>query len=423
MFRRLSVFWAVWLGLSFGGLFAQDAHNETVWHAWVSARGLAGDGDGRSWTRGDFGKLLVDEGQNGAFAEARFGVERQWHQAFGVSAWGLLRSEANDFGDDWALGEAFARGAFPISNAWRLRYKAGHFFPPSSAAHIDPMWSTPYTLTFSTIDSWIAEEVRHTGLELGFDKEWGNQNSWLLTGSWLRGNDTQGTLLAWRGASHGHRLSGYGEFLPLPAIPSLQPGNLFSLQTDRGTQAYGRELDGNWGWSARTALELGGRFLLQALLSDNRADRELHNGQYAWETRYQHLSLSWDLDPDRNWTLLAEWLDGASGMGERTGAHVQIDFQLWYGLLSLRSPDRHWRFSLRYDDVHIIDRDRLDTAFNPDASDERGDSLTAAIFWEPQRHWRLGLEWLDGDFTHATLDQTPLNLHTGLISVEARYRF
>jgi hypothetical protein len=39
------------------------------------------------------------------------------------------------------------------------------YFPQPSRENVDPLWSSPYTITLSALNTWIGEEVRLTGLE------------------------------------------------------------------------------------------------------------------------------------------------------------------------------------------------------------------------------------------------------------------
>lgn len=405
-------------------LRAQPVDEGVVVRGTLSSHALFGRDAGTSWFDGGSGRLPVNDDDTNWFSEAR--LELQWRprRSFGVAIWGLARSEAYDVGEDFGIGEAKVFGNFVLGNAWQLNYTVGHFFPPSSMEHTDPTWRSPYSRHFSAVNSWIAEEVRHTGVALALNREWGEQNSWLVEASLLRGNDTQGTLLAWRGASFSHRVSLYQEWLPLPAgLSSIRPGGVFAQQDQRGTQPFGRELDDRWGWSARSAFEWRGRLLLQAQLSDNRGDRQLIGTQYVWETRYAHVGFSWDPDPSRNWTWLAEWIKGETGMGEITGAHVQIDFTLAYSMISYRSANRRWRFSARYDVVDIVDRDRQRLLHNPDAGDEDGHGATVSAAF----HWRPNVQF-DFEYTSVSLDRArltdgPLQNDNAAAAFGVLYRF
>ena len=64
------------------------------------------------------------------------------------------------------------------------------------------------------------------------------------------GNDSAGTLLAWRGWAFGDHLVGAGETLPLPPLRTLADGGPFAAQRDGGTQPV-EELDDQPGYLVR----------------------------------------------------------------------------------------------------------------------------------------------------------------------------
>ena len=39
-------------------------------------------------------------------------------------------------------------------------------FLPTSRENVDPLWQSPYTLTLSSLNTWIGEEVRLAGLDV-----------------------------------------------------------------------------------------------------------------------------------------------------------------------------------------------------------------------------------------------------------------
>ncbi|HET9314261.1 MAG TPA: hypothetical protein VFQ51_01685, partial [Vicinamibacteria bacterium] len=256
-------------------------------------------------------------------------------------------------------------------------------FPPTSRENTEPLWSSPYTLTLSALNSWIAEEVRLTGLEVGVSHE--TVRDELVAAVTVFGaNDSSGALLAWRGWALGDRLSSVGEDLPLPPLPTLQPGGAFGKQRAEGTRPVD-ELDDRPGFQARARWRRQDVALVQASWLDNRGDRGLHDGQYAWRTRM--LSLGGEAHVGSRFVLVAEAARGDTGMGVETGPHVDLDFTAGYVLASWRAGGV--RFSARYD--RFENRDRDGTA-EPDQED--GEALTVALLWEPTTHLRLGVEGL-----------------------------
>lgn len=150
-------------------------------------------------------------------------------------------------------------------------------------------------------------------------------------------------LLARRGFAQHDRLSVLGEVLPLPALDSLSDDGAFGHQRDDGTKPFGPDLDGRTGYAWRARYGDPHRFRVLATVSDNRGDRGLHRGEYAWRTRYALLG---EWQPGEHWTLAGEWIDGDSGMGLRTGPHVDPDFSAAY-LLASWAPADDWRWSAR----------------------------------------------------------------------------
>jgi hypothetical protein len=63
------------------------------------------------------------------------------------------------------LTEAFLQFRPYPHAGYRLRVKAGAFYPPVSLENRASGWDSPYTISYSAIDSWLAVEVRTIGLE------------------------------------------------------------------------------------------------------------------------------------------------------------------------------------------------------------------------------------------------------------------
>ncbi|MEO8505631.1 MAG: porin [Acidobacteriota bacterium] len=347
----------------------------------------------RAWLNGGFGRLVTGaRGASGASgtandgrAEGRLGLRWEIGTSWAIEIHALARAEPESKADAAGLSEAFLTWTHGFAAASELRLRAGLFFLPTSREAVSPLWTSPYTLTLSALNSWIGEEIRPVGIDGAL--RFGDH---LSAGATIfGGNDTAGALLAWRGWSMGDRVSALGEALPLPPLDSLSDPAAFGRQRREGAQAFtqpvGSDLDGKPGWSVRGRFEDGGA-LMQASSYDNRGDRRLYHGEYAWRTRMTQLASQIEIG---DLTLVSEGMLGKSGMGELTQAHVNIDFWAVYGLASVhRGP---WRVSLRYDRFYIDDRDHSSAENN----DDRGSAWTLAGLWQPADTWRLGLEWLD----------------------------
>ena len=340
------------------------------------------------WIEAGFGKLVDGEWaadfESVFQGEAQLGLDLRGGDVLRLHLHGVARTQPDAaLGEQVGLVEAFVLYRPALSDDTRLRFTVGTFFPPTSRENTRPLWSSPYTLTLSALNSWIAEEVRLTGLEIGVTHAT-TRDEFLAAATVFGANDTSGTLLAWRGWAMGDRLSSVGEDLPLPPLPTLEPGGAFGLQRAEGTRPVD-ELDDRPGFQARARWSRQDVALLQASYLDNRGDRALHRGQYAWRTRM--FTVGAEVQLGSRFILVAEAARGDTGMGVEAGPHVDLDFTAGYALASWNSGG--FRVSARYD--RFENRDRDHTA---EPNEEDGQAVTLAVLWEPTAHVRLGLEGL-----------------------------
>lgn len=309
-------------------------------------------------------------------------------------------------GEDVGVVEAYLEASWRLRSSDALRIQLGHFLLPTSRENVSWAWSSPYTLTLSALNSWIAEEVRPTGLALEYRAALGQIDELRFGASAFGGNDTSGALLAWRGWAMHDRITLWDEVAPLPPAPSLETGNAFGTQREDGTLPIGSDLDDRVGYAAWLAWHRGETSVGQISYYDNRADRALWRSgdgfEYAWHTWFWHAAWEAHFGP---LTLASEWMEGETGMGFPGTPHVDVEFETAYVLASVETSPwlgGTWRFTARYDDFETIDLDGISPIFRDD-NDSAGDAVTAAVFWEWQRRpLRLGLEYLDVD---ATRDQ------------------
>jgi hypothetical protein len=248
------------------------------------------------------------------------------------------------------------------------------------------LWQSPYTVTLSALNTWIGEEVRLTGLDAMVVRKTERGDRFELGGAVFGVNEPAGALLAWRGWTFGDRLTSAGERLPLPPLRSLEPGQAFADQADKTRPID--DLDHRIGWHARARWVRPGALRLQAAYTDNRGGRDLHDGQYSWQTRFGQAGLEAKLGSSL--TLVAEGAIGDTGMGPAVpgGPHVDVRFKTAYALLSWTRGS--WRVTARLDRFDNEDRDG--TA-EPDA--ESGSAVTVAAFWKPRDFVRFGLEYVE----------------------------
>lgn len=347
----------------------------------VAARGVNATGP-ESWRDGGFGRL--DAGGD----EARFLGAAQIGFDWTATKWLDVHVSGAGYDDVFGLVEAFAdlHGSFGAND---LRLRAGQFFLPTSREHRGELWTTPYTISSSALNSWIGEEVRPIGAELQWQRLL-SHGVVTVAATAFQGNDTMGTLLAWRGWSVGSRLSTYDEVLPLPPIGSLD--RYFVLQKD-GTTPFRDDLDGRTGVAGRLRYTRPERWNVQYAYLDNNGDRRLYGDEYSWDTKFHLLGL--EIGDPNDLVFAAEYMRGETHMGVITRpARVDADFHAGYALLSEKRGRNRW--TARYD---IFGTDEKD--FTPaESNDESGRSWTLAWLFDVTQRIRAGAE-----FTQVTGDR------------------
>lgn len=294
--------------------------------------------------------------------------------------------------------ESYVRYAPSTLSAWQSEARIGIFFPSLSIENNARFWRSPWTLSFSAINGWVAEEVRNIGLEYrlryvgrlhdnGLDAELNLG----LTGH----NDVAGAALAWRGFRTTDRISGFGAELALPALPTLGDTGFFHGQ-DPDIAPF-RESDDRPGYFWNTQWQLGA-FQLKTLHWDNRATPALlEDGQYGWRTRFDHIALRWQQqDSDGNlWFAGSQLLRGDSHMGGVQTPNVVFDFDSQMLLLGWRG-EQH-QLALRGEHFNVNDRDQTPL----DNNNQDGHALTLAWTMVWSESLTTVLEWQDLNSTRA----------------------
>lgn len=371
-----------------------------------------------SWLNGGFGRLDVGasaprENHSDFLGTLQLGADWTPAQWFDVHISGLARRDP-----DGARGKrAGVIEAYVDLRAGEVQLRAGEFFLPTSRENKEELWTSPYTMTLSAWNSWIAQEVRPIGLDLEW-KHLGSSLGTTLAATAFKGNDSMGSLLAWRGWTVGNRLSVHDEVLPLPPLFSLRDPRMFGAnQRSDGTLPIGRDLDGRIGYSARIRVSLPERGMLQLARVDNRGDRQLHRGEYSWATTFN--VISGELGNRDATVIAAEYGYGNTGMGFAPDARVQMSYYAGYVLLSRK--EGRMRYSARFDKFATDDRDHSIAETNT----EHGRSWTLAVFYEPNEHLRTGLELVNVTGARLAAEQSGFdpNMDARTLMAEMRYRF
>jgi hypothetical protein len=386
---------------------------------------LGATGGERGWLEAGLGKTRYGAGEDGGRLVARLG-QASMLLGLDLSHAVTLRLQANADVEPGAGGrqgrldlvEGYAQYAPEVSPAFRMRARAGLFFPPLSLEHDGPAWSTTYTITPSAVNAWVGEEVRATGAELtlGAGREAARLSAVAGVFGW---NDPAGTLLAWRGWALHDRQSGYPDRLPLAPLPSIGPGRAFDKQPPWSAPL--REVDDRAGFYAGGELALLDRLRLRALRWDNRGDvTALRSQQYAWATRMDAWGLALELPAGV--VVLAQHMSGRTLMGRTpegatpVGAHPRASY-----VLVTAARGRH-RLTARWDTFAVEEDDVL-----PELDDNRedGSAWTAAWLVRVGERHQAALEALSVESTRPARASLGLAAHVRetLVQASLRLRF
>ena len=342
-----------------------------------------------SWTEGSVGKLRYDS-QNDGLVMSRAFIDYQALVTDTLNAHASLELYDDDLGALVDFTEAYLEWRPVPRSANRYRLKVGAFYPRISLENSGPGWGSPYSISSSTINAWVAEELRTFGAELSVTRRpqmLGGAHQFGLQAAVFYANDPAGSLLAWKGWSAHDRQSRFGDKLPLPPLPQIQPGMMFAAQ-DPFVAPF-REIDNRAGYYVNGEWRLGNRVMVRAMHYDNRADpTSIENGQYAWTTIFEHFGAQLSLPAD--FGLIAQWMVGSTVMGTViNGARaVDVEYESKYLMLT-KSLDQH-RLSLRYDNFDVTQNDQIPEDNNP----ENGHVWTVAYQFDHSKYVSFAAEWL-----------------------------
>jgi hypothetical protein len=343
----------------------------------------------KSWTEGSVGKLRYDDSSDGLVISRAF-IDYRAMVTDTLEANVALELYNDNLGAIADFTEAYLEWRPVPRSANRYRLKAGAFYPRISLENSEPGWGSPYSLSSSTINTWVAEELRTFGAELSVTRRLqslgGNQQVGLHAAVFYA-NDPAGSLLAWKGWSAHDRQTRFGDELPLPPLPSIEPGEPFENQ-DPYVAPF-REIDNRPGYYFGGEWRFSQRVLLRAMHYDNRAEpTAFEDGQYAWATKFDHVGVQLSLPGDVG--LVSQWMRGSTVMGPVVdGAHmVDTEYDSKFLLLT-KVLDNH-RLSVRYDDFEVSQNDDTDEDNNP----ENGHVWTIAYRFDHSENISLAAEWL-----------------------------
>jgi hypothetical protein len=336
------------------------------------------DSNGReTFFNGGLGTLRFDEGQSGIrLGRARLALSQAigdvWSVKLDASAWG--DADKSPVG----ITEAYLQfRPYPLAG-YRFRVKAGAFYAPISLENRAAGWESPYSLSYSAINSWLAEELRTIGVEGQMDwlgTRLGHSFDLATTAGAFGWNDPAGAVLATRGFELDDRQTTlFGRTGSFNSQPYLYPLELF------------RNIDGHAGYYVGVEGRYLDRVVLRALHYDNRSDPTAYDPairEYAWETRFNAVGLR--AESESGWTAIAQWLGGETQIYP-DDLGLDWPFKARFALLSKQLGEH--RLSVRFDSFAVNAESTIL------GGSQSGHAWTAAYFFEPGVHWRLALEWL-----------------------------
>jgi hypothetical protein len=345
----------------------------TDWEASVDARLVSSDAY-PSLMEGGLGTVRFGSDDSGVkLGRARFAVT----QAFG-EMWSVhLDASVFDDQDRSAVGvtEAYLLLRPYPRAGYRFRLKAGGFYPPVSLENRQAGWESPYTLSYSAINSWLAVEVRTIGVEGQLD--WlgtrsGHDFDLGVTAGVFGWNDRAGVVIASNGFVLTDRQTSLFGRVGQPGVPPLNGAEPF-MEIDHRAGAYA-------GLEARYL----DRVVLRVLRYDNRADPTALDSVsqvLAWDTRFTSAGVR--LEADHGWTAIAQWLGGDTTIAPQSMT-LNWPFQAQFALLSKRFGRS--TLSARYD------RFAVQTNAPEVYGAQDGHAWTAAYLFDADAHWRFALE-------------------------------
>ena len=363
------------LALAATSLLAATAARATDWELDLDLRAVASDA-ATSVIDGGYGPTRFSQGQFPLqLGRLRLAFDTPlgevWRVHLDASAWD------HSYPHPIGLTEAYLQfRPYPV-NHLRVRVKAGAFYAPISLENRAGGWASPYTLSYSALNSWIAEELRTMGVETKVD--------WLGTRSGLPFDiGAVAGAYGWNEGAGAALVDG-GFTLDDRQTPLFDTVGRLEGPTGAYDQPF-REIDGRAGYYGGLDLDDPGRLLITALRYDNRANPAASDaaGQvFAWHTAFN--SAGARLEYGAGWTVIAQWMAGQTEIAPG-GTTLEWPFDASYLLLS-KSWGRQM-LSARYD------RFEVDSSNADPDGEQSGHAWTLAYVFDAGKSWTVTLELL-----------------------------
>jgi hypothetical protein len=375
---------------------AAESSDRHQWHFAVDAGYVTASTALKSWPASGLGKLRYAEDDDGLIAARLFAEYR------GRIAPTLSVTVIADYLDDASSGldltEAYLDWRPIPTSGNQHQLRIGAFYPPLSLENGEVGWHSPFSYSYSAVNTWLGEEIRPIGAEwsvrrrLGFP---GSAHELRAFAAGFYGNDPAGTLLFWRGWSLHDRQTRLDDRLPMPPMPSWNSTGAIVGYTEQSVRPF-EEIDHEPGAYAGVEWRYARRVLVQLAHYDNRADpTAFRDGQWGWGTAFTHLGVQASLPFELG--LVAQWLDGetywiagarANGTLSPVAELVEDAFSAKFLLLTRVVRGAH-RFAVRYDRFETR-REEAAPALRSDA----GHAWTLSYRYQHSARLSGGFEWL-----------------------------
>lgn len=389
---------------------------ETSWKGLADVRASYSDGL-QSYITGGRGKLQNSDGADLSLGQLGLVGTVDFNENWSVI--GVFNGFADAEKERAGITELYLKyRSVPNQNGLRHGLRLGVFYPEISLENDATAWSTPNTLTPSTMNSWIGEEIRATGAE--YTAEWlgkfrNKDYDFKLNGALFFNNDTAGALISWHGWTLSSRQTVLGESIKIPRLPAMS--NVLSAQ-GRSSNIFHEE-DDKLGYILGAKWNLQRKLLLQLGFYDNNATpNSVTNGQYGWRTRFSYGGFRWHID--KTWSLSGQILNGDTLMQSEERVNlVDNDYQSAY--LSLGWKKGKHRINTRIEEFSVTDNDMT----RGDSNGEHGQAVTLSHRYRIHRQWFLLSEynWVNSTRKARIYENRPLKRIERQIQFGLRYYF
>ena len=302
------------------------------------------------------------------------------------------------------LTEAYLEWRPWPSRYFRSRAKLGAFYPEISFENVLPSWRSPYSVSWSAVNSWLGEEIRTIGAEYRLD--WlGQHNGGAFDVSAIVGvyglDDPAGTLMATRGwALHDRQTTLFGRV--------GRPGEEVDIRR------MFAEIDHRPGYYAGAELAYRESATLRALHYDNRGDGTSvapSLDAISWLTRFDSLGLQ--LTPTDHLTVIAQYLNGYTWINP----FIPFKWDFDAGFLLASYEQGRYRLTLRRDWFG------MQQVKGMGANRETGSAWTAAAMLHLDAHWSVAAEglWVDSTLDYRSDAGLPPRAAERSLTLSLRY--